>query len=64
MNKKFESYRVYSNTDLLYYLKHQKPIMHRQFLEKLFQNPDYVLTHCKDKNNTFLILRVRNESIK
>ena len=27
--------------------------MHRQLLEILFQNPEYVKTHCNDRNNLF-----------
>ena len=27
--------------------------MHRQFFKTLSQNPDYVKTHCNDRNNPF-----------
>ena len=27
--------------------------MHRQFFETLSQNPEYVQTHCNDRNNAF-----------
>ena len=30
--------------------------MHRQFFRILSQNPDYVKTHCKDKNSSFHVV--------
>ena len=36
-----------------YSLKHQTPILHRQFFKTLSQNPEYVHTHCNDLNNPF-----------
>ena len=41
------------NINLHYYLNLQIPLMHRQFFKKLSQNPDYVQTHCNDRNNPF-----------
>ena len=37
-----------SNTNLCYSLKFPIPIMHRQFLRTLSENPEYVKTHCKN----------------
>ena len=48
---KIYSHQRYIN--ISYYLKHRIPIMHRQFFKKLSQNPDYVQTHCNDRNNPF-----------
>ena len=36
-----------------HYLKLRIPFMHRHFLEKLSQNPEYVQTHCIDGRNPF-----------
>ena len=48
-----KSYSNLSNINIYYYLKHQIPIMHRQFFKIPSQNPDYVKTHCNDRNNVF-----------
>ena len=42
-----------SQIKICYYLKHQKTTLHRNFFKKLSQNPDYVQTHCNDRNNPF-----------
>ena len=47
---------IYSNLcqkKLHYYLKLRTPIMHRRFLKKISQNPDYIQTHCNVRNNPF-----------
>ena len=36
-----------------YYLKHQIPMMHRQFSKKLSQNKQYVDYFCRNSNNLF-----------
>ena len=48
---KIYSHQRYIN--IIYYLKHRIPIMHRQFFKILSQNRDYVRTHCNDRNNPF-----------
>ena len=48
---KIYSHQRYIN--ISYYLKHRIPILHRQFFKILSQNPDYVPTHCNDRNNPF-----------
>ena len=48
---KIYSHQQYIN--IIYYLKHRIPIMHRQFFKILSQNRDYVQTHCNDRNNPF-----------
>ena len=48
--------KIYSHqryVNISYYLKHQIPIMHRQFFKILSQNRDYVQTYCNDRNNPF-----------
>ena len=42
-----------SNISIKYYLKLQKPKMHRQFSKILSQNPESVETHCNDRRNPF-----------
>ena len=42
-----------SNININYYLKLQKPIMHRQFFKFISENPDCVQTHCIDRKNSF-----------
>ena len=37
-----------SNTNKCYYLNLPIPIMHREFLRKLYQNPKDVKTNCND----------------
>ena len=39
--------------NILYYLKLQRPIMHRHVFKILSQNPEYVQTHCNDGRNPF-----------
>ena len=46
-------YSNLSNLNIPYYLKLQKPIMHRHFSRILSQNPDDVQTHCNDRNKPF-----------
>ena len=41
------------HTNIHYYLRLCIPIMHRHFFRKLSQNPDYIKTHCNDRNNPF-----------
>ena len=36
-----------------YYLKHQIPIMHRQFFKIMSQSKHYVYNFCDDRNNPF-----------
>ena len=46
--------QFYSNISIIiihYYLKPRLSILHRKVFKKISQNPDYVNTHCKDKNN-------------
>ena len=48
--------KFYSNLSIInihYYLKFPIPILHRQFFKILSQSPDYVQTHCYDRNNPF-----------
>ena len=45
-----------SNIIIHYYLKLQLPIMHRHFLGKLSQNPEYVQTHCTDRRKPFYFI--------
>ena len=48
--------KIYSHSrhvNLRYYLKFPIPIMHKQFLGILSQNPEYVKAFCKDLNNPF-----------
>ena len=42
-----------SRTNIKYYSKLRIPIMHRPFFKINSQNPDYVKTHCNDRNNPF-----------
>ena len=42
-----------SNINIQYYLNFPIPIMHRQFLKIISQNPDYVKTYFNDFNNPF-----------
>ena len=46
-------YSNLSRINIHYYLKLQIPIMHRHFFKILPQNPEYVQTHCNDRNNPF-----------
>ena len=46
-------YSSLSNINICYYLKHRIPIMHRQFLRQISQNPEYVKTNCDDSYNPF-----------
>ena len=39
---------------IVIYLKLQIPMMHRHFVRKISQNPEYVQTHCNNINNSFL----------
>ena len=45
------SHQRYKN--IWYYLKHQIPVMHRQFFNLLSQNLEYVKTHSNDMENLF-----------
>ena len=48
--------KIYSNSsniNIQYYLQLQIPTMHCQFFKKLFQNREYVQTHCNDRENPF-----------
>ena len=48
--------KIYSHLryiNVIYYLKHHIPIMHRQYFKILSQNRDYIQTHCNDINNPF-----------
>ena len=51
LTMKIYSYQPYIN--IIYYVKHRIPIMHRQFFKILSQNRDYVQTHGNDRNNPF-----------
>ena len=42
-----------SNVNILYYLMFQIPMCHRQFFRIVSHNPEYVKTHCNDKDNPF-----------
>ena len=47
---------IYSHlryTSIRYYLKHQIPIMHRQFFKIISQNKKYVDYLCNDVENPF-----------
>ena len=46
-------YSNLSNINIYYYLKLQKPIMHRKILQKISQNPEKMKRFCNDKNNDF-----------
>ena len=48
---KFSSHLRY--IDIIYYLKSQIPMCHRNFFRVLSQNCDYVQTHCNNLNNPF-----------
>ena len=48
-----KNYSSLSNINIHYYSKFLKPIRHRQFFKILSQKPEYVKTHCHDKNNPF-----------
>ena len=37
-----------------FYLKLQIPIMRRHFFRKLSRNPEFVQTHCNDRNSPLL----------
>ena len=48
--------QIYSHqryTNISYYLKHQIPILHRQFFKVLSDHRDYVQTNCNDRNIPF-----------
>ena len=48
--------KTYSNLSKIkihYYLKLRIPIMHRQFIRKVSQNPKCIQTHCNVGNNPF-----------
>ena len=48
--------KIYSHIryiNVIYYLNHHIPLMHRQFFIKLLKNRDYILSHCNDLNNPF-----------
>ena len=50
--------KIYSHLRYIkisYYLKLQIPIMHRHFFEQIFQNRDYVQTHCNDRILLFIL---------
>ena len=42
-----------SNRWVHYYLKLQKPTMNRKLFEIIAQNPEYIQTHCNNRNNPF-----------
>ena len=48
---KIYSHQRYIN--IILYLKHRIPIMHRHFFNIISQNCDFVQTHCNDRNNPF-----------
>ena len=48
---KFYSLLRYIN--IRYYLKLRIPMCHRLFFKISSQNPEYIQTHCNDKNNPF-----------
>ena len=50
---RIKSFSNLSNINICYYLKFKIPIMHRQFITILSQNPDYVKAHCDDLNKLF-----------
>ena len=53
---KRQTVKIYSNLshiNILYHLKLQKPVMHRQFFRKKSQKRDYIQTFCNDRRNPF-----------
>ena len=52
-------YSNLSNIIISYHLKLRIPIMHRKLIKIPSQNPEYVKTHCNDRNNPlhFAILK-------
>ena len=56
-------YSNLKNIKIDYYLKHRIPIMHRQLLKTITQNPENVKTHCIDRNSSFHFA-IRNLMIK
>ena len=48
-----KTYSNLSNINIHYFLKSRTPIMHRQFFKIISQNPEYVKTHCNNRNNPF-----------
>ena len=58
-------YSNLSNIIIHFYLKHRIPIMQRQFFRIFSQNPEYVGTHCNDKDNPFFLqFSIRRLNIK
>ena len=48
--------QIYSNLSKInihHYLKLRIPLTHRQFFKILYQNPEYVKTHCNNLINLF-----------
>ena len=46
-------YSHLSHINIQYHLKLRIPIMHRHFFRKLSQNPEYIQTHCNNRNTPF-----------
>ena len=46
-----KNYSSLSKINIMYYLKHQIPIMHRKFFRITSHNPNYIRNHCNDRNN-------------
>ena len=43
----------FSHINIHHYLKLRIPIMHRHFIIKISQNPEYIQTYCNDRRNPF-----------
>ena len=57
-------YSNLSRINIHYYLKLQIPIMHRHFLRKISQSPEYKQTNCNDRRSPFhFACRQRNSYI-
>ena len=46
-------YIILANIKICFYIKFPMPLCNRHFFKILSQNPEYVKTHCIDRNNSF-----------